>query len=117
MNEQHAKAKGYIYTGIYGRNRTEIKERFDKEFKGKYQAMICDVPDSPLSRGGVGKGYSICAEIKYHDDCEAERLRKHINAFPAHLEYLKNEYELKVAAANKENNQRLEWIKEKGYNI
>jgi len=74
MKEKQAEEKDYRFTGHYERNKDSIKENA-KEYKKKgYKVVICEVPDSKLSRGGGGMGYSIYAEQKYFIDEEVKKL-------------------------------------------
>lgn len=65
MNKKQAEEKGYRYTGIYARDREEIKKRAEIIRKEGYKAITVTVPDSKYSRGGVGVGYSVYVEEKY----------------------------------------------------
>lgn len=73
INKQQAFAKGFQFTGVYDYDRDKVKaRRNDPEFKG-YKTMVVDIPHSPLSRGGSGKGYSLFAEDKYFTDKRAKQ--------------------------------------------
>lgn len=74
MTEEQAKQKGYRYTGSYERSKEEIKAIAEEYKKEGYKVVICTVPDSPLSRGCVGVGYSIYAEPKLFIDNEINML-------------------------------------------
>jgi DNA repair exonuclease SbcCD ATPase subunit len=79
MKEREAEQKGYRFTGSYERSKEEIKERAEEYKKEGYKVIICTVPDSPLSRGGVGTGYSIYAEPKYFIDKEIKDINNRLS--------------------------------------
>lgn len=61
MNERAAREAGYEFTGIYVRSfeHEEAKSRAKKLREEGNKAIVVKVPDSPLSRGGRGHGYSV----------------------------------------------------------
>ena len=92
MKENQAMEKGYRYTGSYERNKDTIKEQA-KEYKAKgYKVVICNVPDSKLSRGGGGMGYSIYAEPKYFIDKEVKELNERLNYIESRKQYELDKY-------------------------
>jgi len=97
MREKQAEEKGYRYTGIYARNRDELKLRITEEFKSKgYKAVICEVPDSKLSRGGRGMGYSIYAELKYLIDEEIRKISRELGNINNRKQEALEEYNRKI---------------------
>jgi len=112
MREKQAEQKGYSFIGDYGRDKEKIKERA-KEYKAKgYKVVVCDVPDSPLSRGGRGTGYSIYAEQKYFVDQEIERLQKLLSHIDSRKQDALNEYNKKIAEIENEKEKMEERLKE-----
>lgn len=59
MNARQAEEKGYSFTGIYGRDKDEVKARGEVIKKAGNKTVLVTVPDSKYSRGGRGTGYSI----------------------------------------------------------
>jgi len=79
MTEKQAREKGYSFTGNYERSKETIKEQAEEYKKEGYKVVICTVPDSPLSRGGAGTGYSIYAEPKYFIDKEIKDINNRLS--------------------------------------
>ena len=84
MNGQQAIASGYHFTGAYERsyNKEKLQEQIKEIRKSGYKAIIVTIPDSPLSRGSIGKGYSIYAEKKYFTDRERKELEAQLKQIP-----------------------------------
>jgi len=59
MRDVQAVARGYSFTGSFGWDKEEQKERAVKERKDGYKALVVCKPPSPLSRGHHGIGYSV----------------------------------------------------------
>lgn len=57
--ERKAQDEGYVFTGIYGRNKGEVKEKSNEYRKDGNLVRVITIPDSPLSRGSRGEGYSV----------------------------------------------------------
>jgi len=104
MNEKQAQQKGYSFTGDYERDKEELKERANEYKKQGYKVVICTVPDSPLSRGGVGVGYSIHAEEKYFIDREVKKIEIKLSHIDNEKQDALNEYNNTIAEidSNKE---------------
>ena len=60
--ERQLMEDGYSFTGIYERNKGAAKNRALQKQRDGYYAVVVTIPDSPLSRGTVGKGYSVYAK-------------------------------------------------------
>ena len=113
MRENQAEQKGYKFTGAYGRDKDVIKERAKKEFKEKgYRVVVCDVPDSKLSRGGRGTGYSIYAEQKYFIDQEIESINKILSHVDSRKQLALDEYNRKISEIENERVKMEERLKE-----
>ena len=79
MNEKQAQEQGYRFTGIYTRYIEDTKIRA-KEIRAKgYKAVTVTVPDSPYSRGTIGRGYSVYAEKRYGWDKSIVILEKRLS--------------------------------------
>lgn len=100
MKEHQAEQKGYRFTGDYERSKETIKERCEEYKKEGYKVIICEVPDSPLSKGGVGVGYSIHAEPKYFINREIKDINKRLSFINKRKEDALNEYNRKLAEIN-----------------
>lgn len=97
MKESDARKMGYRFTGNYGRDREEVKKDL-KEYKSKgYKAVLCTVPDSPLSRGYRGTGYSIYAEPKYFIDKEIKDIKCRLGNIENRKQYETDKYNEKIA--------------------
>jgi len=107
MNEKQAQQKGYRFTGDYERDKESLKERANEYKKQGYKVVICAVPDSPLSRGVVGVGYSIYAEEKYFIDKEVKELETRLNEIDDRKQLALNEYNNKISLIDK-NKERME---------
>ena len=96
MRERKAEEKGYRFTGIYDRNKEDLKTSIEEEFKSKgYKAVICEVPDNKLSRGG-GMGYSIYAEQKYFIDKEIKEISRELSNIDNQKKEALEEYNKKI---------------------
>jgi hypothetical protein len=115
MKETHAEQKGFQFTGIYGRNKEEIKLKLNKIIRDGYQAMLCIVPDSLLSRGAVGVGFSIFAEPKYFDDLKAKNLQTRIEKSSTILKQIKDKFDADCLEEENLINSHIMWLKEHGY--
>jgi hypothetical protein len=93
MNEQQARQSGYSFTGVYTRDRGEVGIRRDALTKEGYKAVIVTVPDSPLSRGPKGTGWSVYAERKYFVDKEKTDLRQRLSMIEPRKERAQKKYE------------------------
>jgi len=102
MNEKQAQQKGYRFTGDYERDKEELKERAQEYKKQGYKIIICTVPDSPLSRSGVGVGYSIYAESKYFIDEEIKKLTQRLDQIDNRKQTALDEYNKKVVEIEEE---------------
>jgi len=102
MNERQARDKGYIFTGAYKRSREELAPRVAELKTAGYKAVIVTVPDSPLSRGGVGTGYSIYAEQRYFKDLEREEVLRRLRAIPARTRRAMEEYKKDITEIGEE---------------
>jgi hypothetical protein len=111
MTKETALAKGLEFTGVYERNSGKVKKELEEIRKQGYKAYFVTVPDSPLSRGGVGVGYSVYAEPRYRADRNAETVVETVAKYDEHLQYLKSQYEKQVADAEKAQSERLEYLK------
>jgi hypothetical protein len=65
MNAKGAREKGYSFTGIYERSMDPVKVRAAELRKQGFKCVVVTEPDSKLSRGPKGVGYSVYAEQKY----------------------------------------------------
>lgn len=68
MTREQAFVKGFtVFTGVYSRDKEEVK--FDLlgyiEKYPKVEFRLVTIPDSPLSRGTIGRGYSLYATEAY----------------------------------------------------
>lgn len=59
MTEQQARTNGFTRTGHYSRNKDKMKEKAAQIRKQGNKAVVATLPDSPLSRGIVGRGYGV----------------------------------------------------------
>jgi len=86
MNERQAESEGLQFTGIYSRNKEEARARLDQERASHPGAKLklVTVPDSKLSRGGGGKGWSIYADRVYFLQ---ERLKDLDSSIAAHYSH------------------------------
>lgn len=97
MREKQAEEKGYRYTGSYERSKEKIKEEL-KEYKEQgYKAVIVEVPDSKLSRGYGGMGYSIYAEQKYFIDREVKDINSRLSNIDSRKQNALDEYNKRIA--------------------
>jgi predicted xylose isomerase-like sugar epimerase len=65
MKKLEAIKAGYQFTGMYKRDKEEVQAEVRELKKQGYKAVVVTEPDSPLSRGPKGTGYSVFAEQKY----------------------------------------------------
>ena len=66
--ERKMQELGWSFTGVYERDKDKVIERQKRpEYKG-YKTKVVRVPDSKLSRGPVGVGWSLYAEPRYFED-------------------------------------------------
>ena len=79
MNVKQAEAQGYEFTGIYTRYNEDTKERAKAIRQKGYKAVTVTVPDSPYSRGTIGRGYSVYAEKRYGWDKSIVILEKRLS--------------------------------------
>ncbi len=86
MNEQQARDIGYSFTGIYERNKDDVTQRLNDMREMGYKAVIVTVPDSPLSRGTVGTGYSVYAEREYFTDKEIAKITARLSGIDSKKE-------------------------------
>lgn len=98
--EREARARGYVFTGIYDWDKEKVKER-QKEFVG-YKTLLVTVPADPLSRGSHGTGYSVYVEPRYERDRRISKLRERIVQEDDRLAHAKAEYEALVASIKTE---------------
>ena len=98
MNERMAESQGLQFTGIYKRDKEEVKQRIAEERakRPKARIILVTVPDSPLSRGGRGTGYSAYADSVYFAYDIRDSARGVIDGKTKAIEYLKGEYEKKL---------------------
>lgn len=94
MDERQAREKGYGYTGIYGRDKDVIKERAEQEKAKGNKVIVVTVPDSKLSRGGGGDGYSVYV-IKSEANKKEEKIAS-LKQQLAHLNYEKDQLGTKL---------------------
>lgn len=103
MYRKQAEEKGYSSTGYYNRIKERLQEDLNNNFKSKgYKAIIVTIPDSKLSRGPIGTGYSIFAEEKYFTDREKEDLINKLNRIPGEKEYYFQEYQKEIRKIEEE---------------
>ena len=102
MKEKQAEQKGYSFTGSYERDKETIKEKAKEYKKQGYKVVICDVPDSKLSRGGRGMGYSIYAEPKYFIDREIESIKTRLEQVDTIKQLALDDYNKKIAKIDNE---------------
>ncbi|MFA7708473.1 MAG: hypothetical protein WCX73_05980 [Candidatus Pacearchaeota archaeon] len=112
MREKQAYEKGYNFTGAYERDKEVIKEELKKYKEQGYKAVIVEEPDSPLSRGGRGIGYSIYAERKYFIDQEIEQINKRLSYIDTRKQTALEEYNKKIAEIESEKIKMEERLKE-----
>ena len=82
MTEKQAIEKGYQYTGCYSRNKEDLKITQKNRFSSQgYKSVIIIITkkDNPLSRGPIGVGYSIYADINYRIDINIQELKDKLN--------------------------------------
>jgi len=115
MNKEQAAKRGYEFTGIYERDKSGVQVRLNKIRKDGYKAALVTVPDDPLSRGCIGRGYSIYAEARYRLDDLAKTHREQIAQFPARILRITEQFSREIAetVAIKANQQ--EWLRKNGY--
>ena len=112
MTENQAMQKGYNFTGNYERDKETIKEIATEYKKKGYKVVVCTVPDSKLSRGPKGTGYSIYAEPKYFTDREKERLQKLLSHIDSRKQSALEEYNRKITEIENEKEKMEERLKE-----
>ena len=96
MTEKQARDKGYIFTGIYERDKEEVKSRKkDLEFEN-YRTVLVVVPDSKYSRGPKGTGYSLYVETKYFTDARIKDLFFQLEEIQDRKEEAKVEHQEKL---------------------
>lgn len=115
MTKTAAQSKGLVFTGAYERSKEKLRTELQKLKSKGYKAYLVTVPDSPLSRGCVGVGYSIYAEPKYSLDQTAAEMKKRIERHPEILKQIKQKYEEDVVAEETKTQNCLDWLKEHGY--
>jgi len=74
MTSRQADESGYNYTGVYSRDKEEIKERIVEEKKKGNKAVIVNTPTSGYARGYKGMGYSMYV-IKSPANLKAEKIK------------------------------------------
>lgn len=79
MNKKQATEKGFLKTGSYSREKSEIQEELDSFKKLGYKGAVVIVKDSPLSKGSVGVGYSLFLEEKYFTDRDLEEAKEKLS--------------------------------------
>ena len=112
MREKQAEQKGYRFTGSYERDKDTIKERAKEYKKEGYKIIICEVLDSPLSRGPRGTGYSVYAEPKYFIDKEIQEINRKLSQIDNRKQDALDEYNKKLAEIDKEKEEMEERLKE-----
>jgi len=114
MKEKQALEKGYRFTGDYERNREEIKKQATEYKANGYKVVIVEEPDSKLSSGGCGIGYSIYAEQKYFIDQEIISLEKILSNVERLKQNALDEYNQKLSAIDNQKlitEERLKFLK------
>ena len=104
MNEGQALEKGYCDSHRYSRNRDEIKEQRDEFRKKGYKAVVVTIPDHPLSRGGVGLGWSVYVEKRYLVEKEINELRGRLSGIEKQKDYARKKYEDELEKIESEKN-------------
>jgi hypothetical protein len=98
MNKRQAQQEGLHFTGVYTRLKEETKARIvqDRLKYPKSRIVMVIEPDSPLSRGSRGEGYSAYADSVYSAYQLLEENTKQCDQHGIVLELLKDQYEKKV---------------------
>lgn len=117
MTEKNARDRGLEFTGVYGRDQDEVRNRAETMKRNGYKVMVVRVPDSPYSRGIIGVGYSVYAEKKYFNDQQAASDRKFIEGAAVRYAHMKQEYELAVLKLDGQVAERVQWLKDNGYSM
>ena len=110
MTEQIARQNGYSFTGHYKRSKDEVQPRLQELKKKGYKAVICTVPDSPLSRGTIGRGYSIFAEERYFVDQQIEDTKKKLDAIDSRKQGALRRYNEEIAKIDNEQEELKELL-------
>lgn len=104
ISHKTARSRNLNPTGRYSRKLEEAKAWCAKleTLYPKARFYIVVVPDNPLSRGPVGKGYSIYASSEYLSYEKLDSATRRIASIPGQLQLLKEHYEAEVAALQRE---------------
>jgi len=103
MNERQAIESGLHFTGVYSKDREEVKVRMSELRSKRPGAKIClvNVPHSKLSRSGPGMGYAIYGDSVFSDYEVIETNCNYENEFNDAFAYYKSECDKKVEEARK----------------
>lgn len=100
MTKTKAEELRLDFTGIYDWDKEKVKPLLE-EIRKEYPTCkfyLVTVPSSPLSRCCIpSKGYSVYGDRKYSLLKYRKSLKSERAAFEGQLDYLKNEYDNKVA--------------------
>ena len=120
MNENQARHEGYLFTGAYSRDRKEMKVIAEKEKKEGYLTVIVTIPDSPYSRGTIGKGYSVYRKptdkkIKEIEETKQATVKKRFDDNNKIIGYIssRNKEELIQMFIEAKGEDLLKWAREK----
>lgn len=103
MTKNKAEELRLDFTGIYDWDKEKVKQRLE-EIRKEYPTCkfyLVTVPSSPLSRCCIhSKGYSVYGDRKYSVLKTIKELNRNISSYEGSLDYLKNEFENKLAELN-----------------
>jgi len=112
MTERQAREKNLEFTGCYERTHERIDEnleRLRKEYpKCKFYKVT--VPDNPLSRGIVSRGYSIYASRLYSVMKSIKQLQNATSFHDQRIEAIEEEYHNKLAEENARHSRDTDYL-------
>lgn len=112
MTEKKAIKQGLNLTGCYSRSKEIAKAKAARIRSMGFHAVVATVPDSPLSRGPKGVGYSVYAEDKYFVNKELIRRTEQLAEIPFRKEAAKLQYQEQLAKIEGEYSKILKRIEE-----
>ena len=115
MTRNQAIAKGFQFTGYYERDEEKAKDHWAKIVSQGYKAVLVTIPDSPYSRGEIGRGWSVYAEKKYYLDAKAKEIQTLIKNFGPSFQLLLTKHAAEVEERKNMLNGWKDWLAKNGY--